>query len=615
MKAQPSIAKENNTPDIAHTSPQPIASVEANFPSIPEHEAFSSIANNSPQVQQLKAYQSISSNSPQGQKVAQLKAISASGSNNIQRKKNKTGLPDSLKSGIESLSGIDLSDVKVHYNSSQPAQLQAHAFAQGSNIHLASGQEKHLPHEAWHVVQQKQGRVKPTTQLKGKIAINDSEGLEREADIMGAKALQLKSNPDSSLSKGTPSHAPVVQRVYKKRNYRLAQGVTRDMYVEDGDFRAAAVAPAVAPDRAVLHETMVVAPNAGNLVGRFNEETAAYLDTVGLSVVVNAYYNSPADLPDLKKRLSDTGAKLAKESKSKVNIVKALWQDGRPNEDTSIRSEVPFAEMRSIAATDPGSQQLFADLATVAPVVWRKMGDDDMSFPNPNAVTSINKHLAKSEQDQTHRKHMVTFNYHLTEEKVEPITSNFIKEMYLHEARVIKHVKKTFGVPTYAIEPTTYYRSHDEDLGQAWLNYEENADPKNKQIKEGASFAKSFMDGQSIHKYIAMADPIPTDAGGRLGDLITIFEKMLVAMPAIDDFVAILSPVLADIDQSVWDGKTLLRGSEWMTNNDDMIGYINSKKAEVAVLSKTQMEKFLKAQHPKIIQALQEAEAAAAAQL
>ncbi|MEX6627299.1 eCIS core domain-containing protein [Tenacibaculum salmonis] len=108
----------------------------------------------------------------------------------IQRQENKTGLPDQLKSGIESLSGLDMSDTKVHYNSSKPAQLQAHAYAQGNNIHLASGQEKHLPHEAWHVVQQKQGRVQATTQLKGKTPVNDDPVLEHEADVMGAKALQ-----------------------------------------------------------------------------------------------------------------------------------------------------------------------------------------------------------------------------------------------------------------------------------------------------------------------------------------------------------------------------------------------------------------------------------------
>lgn len=103
----------------------------------------------------------------------------------VQRKVNQTGLPDQLKTGIENLSGHSMDDVKVHYNSAQPAQLNAHAYAQGSNIHLAPGQEKHLPHEAWHVVQQKQGRVKPTKQLKSKININDDDVLEQEADRMG----------------------------------------------------------------------------------------------------------------------------------------------------------------------------------------------------------------------------------------------------------------------------------------------------------------------------------------------------------------------------------------------------------------------------------------------
>ncbi len=105
----------------------------------------------------------------------------------IQRKENNTGMPDHLKSGIESLSGIDMADVQVHHNSSQPAQLNALAYAQGTDIHIAPGQEKHLAHEAWHVAQQKQGRVQPTMSLNGQ-NINDDIGLEQEADIMGEKA-------------------------------------------------------------------------------------------------------------------------------------------------------------------------------------------------------------------------------------------------------------------------------------------------------------------------------------------------------------------------------------------------------------------------------------------
>ncbi len=104
---------------------------------------------------------------------------------------NKTGLPDNLKDGIESLSGMDMSAVRVHYNSSRPARLNALAYAQGNEIHLGSGQEKHLAHETWHTVQQRMGRVQPTMRMGGE-QINDDAGLEHEADIMGEKALRLK---------------------------------------------------------------------------------------------------------------------------------------------------------------------------------------------------------------------------------------------------------------------------------------------------------------------------------------------------------------------------------------------------------------------------------------
>ncbi|MBR7747229.1 DUF4157 domain-containing protein [Undibacterium sp. BYS107W] len=107
------------------------------------------------------------------------------------RPDSSRGLPKYLKMGIESLSGISMDHVQVHYNSDRPAQLNAYAYAQGSQIHLAHGQEHHLPHEAWHVVQQAQGRVKPTMQMKTGALINDDSGLEAEADKMGMQASNL----------------------------------------------------------------------------------------------------------------------------------------------------------------------------------------------------------------------------------------------------------------------------------------------------------------------------------------------------------------------------------------------------------------------------------------
>lgn len=100
---------------------------------------------------------------------------------------NNTGLPDNLKTGMESLSGMSLDHVKVHYNSSKPAQVQAHAYTQGTDIHLApsvsnpydQSSAKVLCHELWHVVQQKQGRVKSA--LDGGLIVDEAADVEADA--------------------------------------------------------------------------------------------------------------------------------------------------------------------------------------------------------------------------------------------------------------------------------------------------------------------------------------------------------------------------------------------------------------------------------------------------
>ena len=132
----------------------------------------------------------------------------------VQQKPNGTGLPDGLKAGLENLSGLSMDSVRVHYNSAKPKQLRALAYTQGTDIHLGPGQDRHLPHEGWHAVQQMQGRVKPTMQAKD-VAINDDTTLEREADVMGAKAMQMRGADRHALD--SPAHpsaeAPVIQRI------------------------------------------------------------------------------------------------------------------------------------------------------------------------------------------------------------------------------------------------------------------------------------------------------------------------------------------------------------------------------------------------------------------
>jgi hypothetical protein len=94
-------------------------------------------------------------------------------------------LPASLRRGLETLSGVDLSGVRVHHNSTSPTDWNALAYTQGRDIHLTSGAEPHLPHEAWHAVQQLSGRARPNASDS---EINDDPALEAEADRMGARA-------------------------------------------------------------------------------------------------------------------------------------------------------------------------------------------------------------------------------------------------------------------------------------------------------------------------------------------------------------------------------------------------------------------------------------------
>ena len=188
--ADPQRARQGKTPAIAEV------------PAALNHlSRLRQLADASPQVAQLRRLKALAAgqstpmsqlkSDPEEEELVQGKFAGAELQPQLQQapRANNTGLPDQLKSGIESLSGMSMDHVRVHYNSSQPAQLNALAYAQGSDIHLAPGQEQHLPHEAWHVVQQAQGRVRPTLQLKDGVPVNDDVGLEHEADVMGTKAL------------------------------------------------------------------------------------------------------------------------------------------------------------------------------------------------------------------------------------------------------------------------------------------------------------------------------------------------------------------------------------------------------------------------------------------
>jgi hypothetical protein len=203
-------AKQANNNQGQALSPGSARSQSAGKPAVPlvdnrpeavVQRRLQELAKDNPGVVRLNALQKMADNNPDVARLNTLQAMvntnpGVASLNALQKMANNSaGLPDPLKQGIEHLSGIPMDDVRVHRNSDRPAQLKALAYAQGTDIHLGPGQEKHLPHEAWHVVQQKQGRVKPTLQAKGQINLNDDAGLEKEADLMGAKAMAVNPMP------------------------------------------------------------------------------------------------------------------------------------------------------------------------------------------------------------------------------------------------------------------------------------------------------------------------------------------------------------------------------------------------------------------------------------
>ena len=109
---------------------------------------------------------------------------------------NPTGIPVPVLRGMEGFFGHDFSGVRVHANSADAPAMNALGYTRGDDVHFAPGLYNPqtseglslLGHELTHVVQQREGRVAPTAQLKNGLMLNDDNVLEREADERGARA-------------------------------------------------------------------------------------------------------------------------------------------------------------------------------------------------------------------------------------------------------------------------------------------------------------------------------------------------------------------------------------------------------------------------------------------
>lgn len=472
---------------------------------------------------------------------------------------NRTGLPDNLKSGIESLSGVAMDGVNVHYNSPRPAQLNALAYAQGTEIHLAPGQEQHLPHEAWHVVQQAQGRVQPTMQMRGDVPVNDDRGLEHEADVMGRKAAALGHSDSAATAMTTAAVAlqrmPVAQMAWATENYTVSDDA-RTLHVDTKSVNWGATArnqfvnhrdDANRP-RAILYETMGRPADVAGLLGAFRN---APVWDVGLSLVVNRAY-TPAkiyqrDAKTATKANKTTGV-TAPATRGQLDtdwtnitngwngpplqVTVAAWERREVENDAGtgleiVQGSVPYSTLRRIAAVNPGSAAIDHELYSNHSSVWRKMGDSDMPVVDPNDGNSAEMAKLKDVEDEgvaLNKNTLVTFGYNLTTPGTTPMVASILANIYKKEMQLRDKIGEAGG-PLYPSEPTTYYRPRAEGtMDAAWNNMEKEKVGGSGQQLEGAKLARSMgKNGGILHKadHSIAAD---TGAGARNDALVQLLE-------------------------------------------------------------------------------------------
>lgn len=134
---------------------------------------------------------------------------------------NRTGMPDALKTGSETLAGQSLDHMQVHNNSSQ---LNALAYPQGVDIHLVPVQDWQVHHEARHVVQQKRGRIKPAKQFKPSSAFGNHVNLPKKLDVACSEVLQTASTEWLGLpaSRNLCKHSTIQRFDYSASEFKNA---------------------------------------------------------------------------------------------------------------------------------------------------------------------------------------------------------------------------------------------------------------------------------------------------------------------------------------------------------------------------------------------------------
>lgn len=369
------------------------------------------------------------------------------------------------------------------------------------------------------------------------------------------------------------SHAPVIQLYRVTESYKISNTQDANLYA-DGSEENIPAPPASAPGAAptvpgILYEVICRDTEADAVVRNFESVFAhgTVQHNAGLSIVAN-------------KKYSDTPFAVHGRSQNNpmIHIEGVTW--GHIPSTNGISHSVPFFELRRRAASNPGARKIFDYIDTRSSKVWRRTGDNDITFRNPAPQAHDPQITALEAATAGHPGiRMVTAAYNLKSpdqsylnafghfapdwmppapgraysqaQRIANATNNTLRQniqhgirakierildcIYTKEAILRKFlvsdsrseralisagVTVTGTFTYYPAEPTTYYQA-DAD------SYDEMVHTQVQQIKEGQTMKEKLGIEEEAHAFLEGL-PEPTGAGQRNDSLISALLNSVI---------------------------------------------------------------------------------------
>ncbi|MEM7102183.1 MAG: DUF4157 domain-containing protein [Bacteroidota bacterium] len=163
----------------------------------------------------------------------------------VQKKENKTGIPDGVKNKMEKAFESDFSDVKIFPNSKKAFDFGAEAYAQNNQIHFSPGKfnpntqkgQELIGHELAHINQQNEGKVKATSVINS-TPFNDQNLLEKEAELSGKKATVTGAGGIGSKKKQKAKRNNSKVQPVQANNFQLTDDEVTDLSMYQDDLQS-----------------------------------------------------------------------------------------------------------------------------------------------------------------------------------------------------------------------------------------------------------------------------------------------------------------------------------------------------------------------------------------